>query len=310
MGSALSVKARSDRRVASQLRQQSGARSVKVANSGATVEGRQRNYVQRPALFDAIMVGTPYDAVSYPEHGPLAFLSYNDLCVVPLLGRAFFEATGGNIHVSECPWVRALYQNLLPTRMPMYLKQICTAPGKKVLQCGDGMDAIFFFKYRDRSTVVKHYAAFVPFIEGDINYMGIPWSMPFLNHGVGDANHNHNHEAMEALHSGQWEKASEIMLSQCTNGRGVLLKLLSPQKVIDCSVDRIHAEVRIQSRLQEWLAHCGCFNFMVLVLVVFLLVGLLPISCISDITRGKSKPTGESSRCSGSITCSLVTLNS
>eukprot|EP00750_Incisomonas_marina_P025656 INCI5610.1.p1 GENE.INCI5610.1~~INCI5610.1.p1 ORF type:complete len:166 (-),score=18.53 INCI5610.1:106-603(-) len=119
---------------------------------------------------------------------------------------------------------------------------ICTAPGKKVLQCGDGMDAIFFFKYRDRSTVVKHYAAFVPFIEGDINYMGIPWSMPFLNHGVGDANHNHNHEAMEALHSGQWEKASEIMLSQCTNGRGVLLKLLSPQKVIDCSVDRIHAE--------------------------------------------------------------------
>lgn len=244
MGSAPSVKQRSDRKVASQLRKQSGSRSVKVAKSGANGKGRQNNYLQRPALYEAIMLGTPPDAISYPEHGPLAFLSFNDLCVVPLLARAFFEATGGNIDVSERPWVRALYHRLLSTRMPMYLKQVCTAPGKKVLQCGDGMDAIFFFKYQDRSTVEKHYAAFVPFIEGDINYMGIPWSMPYLNHGVGDENHNHDHEAMEALHSGLWNKASEIMLNRCTNGRGVLLKDLSTQSVIDCSADRMHAEVR------------------------------------------------------------------
>ena len=165
MGAGPSIKQRAQQTVATRVRKESSSNKPVAAKSTAIVVGggggggggagtgsaRERTYVKKSSAYEALLLGTPHDALQYPEQGALSFLGYNDLCVVPLLSRVFFEATTGgagrgSIDKSNRPWVQDLLARLLTQRMPGLLQEVCTAPGQKVLHCGEGMESIFMFK--------------------------------------------------------------------------------------------------------------------------------------------------------------------
>jgi hypothetical protein len=126
---------------------------------------------------------------------------------------------------------------------------MCVNAGSVVLQCGEGMESIYYFKYQDRSTVAKHYAGMVPIIVGTVIPLGIPWTFPWLNFGFANAQQRQVHSAMEALHAGDWDKGAQLMLEQCTNFAGVLAKRLHPFVLHDCWSLKSHPEVGCRRRL-------------------------------------------------------------
>jgi len=261
MGASSSVKARAESKVAKRLKRLEKLETTQVSKpSQPKPKDRQDTYkTGRLSLHTVLFYFTASDAVNCPHSGPLRFLSWRDLFVIPQLNRSFYESMGGSINSSDRLWLQQLLVQYQPQRLAAFLRIMCQNPERKVLHCGHGMGSIFYFRYLDRSSIAKHYAGFIPFIEGNMSKLGIPWSMPYINFGISNKESERNHEAMNALHAKQWKKAADIMLEECFNGEGERLKHVSPLKIIDCSLEGMHAEVSYL--LLFHIFRCTQFNF-------------------------------------------------
>ena len=126
MGSSTSVKRTAQKKVNSRVKKSLSSRPVQVGKPGGGVKGRQRGYISKSSAHDVLFLGAPADALTYPDEGPLTFLSSRDLSVIPMLSREFFDACGGNVETTEREWMRKLFAARLPDRAPLLLQEICS----------------------------------------------------------------------------------------------------------------------------------------------------------------------------------------